>query len=269
MKLAALLLLVAPLTAATIQFDAQVSGVAESLRGVSAVNAKVCWASGTHGTFLRTVDGGAHWIAGKVAGADALDFRDVEAVNADTAYLLSIGPGEQSRVYKTIDAGQHWRLLFTNPDPSGFFDGFAFWNPREGILFGDPVDGRFAIAVTHDGETWTRQHPTMPPALPNEGAFAASGTSIAVRGRQEVWFATGSGASARVFMSHNKGQSFTAMDTPLRHDAQMSGIFGMAVDGPRVVLIGGNDKEPDATNANAAVWEGHWITPLIATLRST
>ena len=68
---------------------------------------QVAWASGTHGTYLRTTDGGTSWHTAQVPDAEALDFRDVEAFSADLAYLLSAGPGEQSRIYKTTDAGKN------------------------------------------------------------------------------------------------------------------------------------------------------------------
>jgi photosystem II stability/assembly factor-like uncharacterized protein len=57
-----------------------------SLRGLCAVSAKVVWASGTRGTFLRTIDGGATWQVGTVQGAENLDFRDVDAFDATTRF---------------------------------------------------------------------------------------------------------------------------------------------------------------------------------------
>src|SRR5271167_3309256 len=97
----------------------QLSNTIESLRGVSVVSGRVAWASGTHGTYLRTTDAGGHWTAASVPGAEALDFRAVVAFSADEAFLMSAGSGEQSRVYHTADAGQHWSLQFTNSNPKG------------------------------------------------------------------------------------------------------------------------------------------------------
>src|SRR5947209_19598761 len=89
-----------------------ISHTSENLRGVSAVSQKVAWASGTHGTFLRTIDG-QHWAAAQVPDAAALDFRGVVAFSADEAFLMSAGKGDQSRIYHTSDGGQHWSLQFT------------------------------------------------------------------------------------------------------------------------------------------------------------
>src|SRR5215470_13170807 len=107
-------------------YSIQVSHSTESLRGVSAVSAQVVWASGTHGTYLRTLDGGKVWTPAQVPGAESLDFRDVEAFSADEAFLLAAGPGEQSRIYKTVEAGRTWSLQSTNHDPKGFYDCMAF-----------------------------------------------------------------------------------------------------------------------------------------------
>ena len=131
-----------------------------------------------------------HWKAAKVPGASDLDFRAVRAFDENTAFLLSIGAGEKSRVYKTADGGASWNLLYTNPDPKGFFDAIAFWDASHGIILGDPVDGRFVVLTTSDGgATWTQQK--TPPAQPQEGAFAASNSCLMVRGTREAWFGSG------------------------------------------------------------------------------
>src|SRR5262245_5708215 len=100
-----------------VQWQTQSSGTTTRLRGVSAVSETVAWASGNNGVYLKTTDGGVSWQAATVPGAEALDFRDVEAFDAETAYLLSIGEGERSRIYKTTDGGKHWQLQFTNRNP--------------------------------------------------------------------------------------------------------------------------------------------------------
>jgi photosystem II stability/assembly factor-like uncharacterized protein len=129
----------------------QPGGTDASLRGVSAVTSKAVWASGSEGVWLRTLDGGATWESGRVPGAEALDFRGVSGIDERVSYLLSSGPGEKSRIYKTTDGGRHWILLLTNPDAKGFFDAIAFWNPVHGIVLGDPIDGRAVVLTTEDG----------------------------------------------------------------------------------------------------------------------
>ncbi|MHC5541349.1 WD40/YVTN/BNR-like repeat-containing protein, partial [Singulisphaera rosea] len=156
------------------------------LRGLGVVDADTVWASGGRGTFLRTVDGGLHWTTEVVPGASSLDFRDLHAWDSDNACLLSIGPGESSRIYRTDDGGKRWSLSYKNTDPKGFLDALAFWDEEHGLALGDPVDGRFTILATDDGgKSWQcLSSEGVPPALPGEGAFAASGTCLVVGGRQ-------------------------------------------------------------------------------------
>ncbi|PYX25856.1 MAG: hypothetical protein DMG82_03665, partial [Acidobacteria bacterium] len=123
-------------------FTVQNSNATADLRGLSAAPSGIVWASGTNGTYLRTLDSGTTWVAANVPGAETLDFRAVQAFSEHEAYLLSAGPGEQSRIYKTNDGGKTWALQFTNHEPRGFFDCMAFWDHDHGIALGDPVDGQ-------------------------------------------------------------------------------------------------------------------------------
>jgi len=245
-----------PWLASAQSWVAQTSGVAASLRGVGAVNARVAWASGTGGAWLRTEDGGATWKSGQVPGAETLDFRDLHAVDARSAYLMSIGPGAQSRVYKTGDGGLHWKLLFTNPDERGFFDAIAFWNPARGILLGDAVDAHMTVFTTEDaGEHWTRRQ--TPAALEDEGAFAASGTCLIVgpSGRsREAWFGTGGRGAARVFHSADGGRSWKVAATPIRNDSASAGIFSLVFSNSRYgVAVGGDYSKPAEAAHNIAI----------------
>ncbi len=231
----------------------QASGTSVSLRGVSAVNSTVVWASGEKGTYLRTTDGGLNWRAATVPGAADLDFRAVRAIDDRTAYLLSIGPGEMSRIYKTTDGGGRWSVQYINPDSKGFFDALAFWDEAHGIVLGDPVDGRFVILTTADGgQSWHRQK--TPSALPNEGAFAASNTCLVVGGTREAWFGTGGPGGARVFHSTDGGQTWVVSKTPIRGDSANTGIFSLAFsDGRHGVAVGGDYTKPTEVGGNIAV----------------
>jgi len=182
MRLLPLLLIAAAQTGPRIQ----VSNTAEGLRGVSAVSRQIAWSSGTHGTYLRTTDGGATWTPAQVPDAATLDFRAVVAFSADEAFLMSAGPADQSRIYHTSDAGQHWQLQFTNTNPKGFFDSMVFWDRTHGIVLGDPVPDvsgtlKFELLRTDDGQTWRPIPPDqLPPAQEGEGAFAASNSCLAI-----------------------------------------------------------------------------------------
>jgi photosystem II stability/assembly factor-like uncharacterized protein len=236
----------------------QTSGVSVRLRGVSAVSERVAWASGAGATVLRTTDGGATWQKLSVTD-EALDFRDIDAIDPQTAYALSIGNGPASRIYKTTDAGKTWTMQFKATDQKVFLDAMSFWDPQNGIVFGDSVDGQHYILTTDNGgQTWTRV-PTinLPPALENEGAFAASGTNIAVFGKTHAWIGTGAAAKARVLRTPDRGKTWQVTDTPL--DAgPSSGIFSIAFRDAKHGVIAGGDyrKEKEAVDNLAVTNDG-------------
>lgn len=235
------------------QWQKQTIDTKASLRGLSVVNEKIIWASGTGGTFLRTIDGGKNWIIGKVPAADKLDFRDVEAFDANTAYVLSIGEGENSRIYKTTNGGATWELQFKNTNPKGFFDAFAFWDKMHGIAMSDPVDGKYLLIETKDGENWKVIADNQSPrAKEGEAAFAASGTCLITQGKSNVYLVSG-GAEARVFHSGARGIAWIVSDTPITKGTAGSGIFSIAMfDEKRGVIVGGNYEKPEEISNNLA-----------------
>jgi len=239
----------------------QTSGVEARLRGVSAVSERVAWASGANTTVLRTTDGGQNWHKLTVSN-DTEDFRDIEAFDDQTAYLLAIGNGPASRIYKTTDAGKSWTMQFKADDEKIFLDAMSFWDSRNGIVFGDSVNGQHYILTTDNGgQTWTRI-PTnnLPPALENEGAFAASGTNIALFGKTHAWIGTGAAAKARVLRTSDRGKSWQVTDTPLA-SGPSAGIFSIAFrDAKHGIVAGGDYRKENEAVDNLAVTNDGGIT---------
>ncbi|HEY6307916.1 MAG TPA: YCF48-related protein [Candidatus Angelobacter sp.] len=220
-----------------------------SLRGLSVVSKDVVWASGTEGTVIRSVDSGKHWSVITVPGAEKLDFRGIRAFDGNTAVIISSGPAEkgQARIYRTTDSGKTWKQVFEEKRAGIFFDAVAFWDRKHGIVLSDPVEGRFVLFTTDDGGvTWRQVAPSvLPPALPNEGAFAASNSCLVVHGDRNVWFATGGAQAARVFRSTNRGRTWAVTDTPMHPANASSGIFSLAFEDVSFgVAVGGDYKNP-------------------------
>jgi len=231
----------------------QDSGTTNRLQAISPVTPRIAWASGVGGTFAVTTDGGATWRSGVVPGAEALQFRDVEGVNARVAYLLSAGVGTDSRIYKTEDGGATWTLQFQNEDPNGFYDCFAFWTQKRGVTMADAIDGRFPIVRTLDGTTWQDIGDALPPAQPGEAAFAASGTCAATWGGKHGWLATGGAAEARILATEDGGDTWAAYNLPIVHGTSISGAFSVAFRDPFRGIVGGGDLDlPDAFTDNVA-----------------
>jgi photosystem II stability/assembly factor-like uncharacterized protein len=240
------------------------TGVAARLRGISAPSSRVAWASGAGGTVIRTADGGATWSRLEIPDSASLDFRDVDAVDERTAYVLSIGEGDASRIYKTSDAGRTWSLQFRNDNPRAFFDAMAFRDAHTGFAISDSVDGRLILLATTDGGAhWSPIPGDLPAALDGEGAFAASGTNIAIRGRQ-IWIAT---SKSRVVRSADSGRTWSVTNTPLPTSAS-AGIFSIAFgDDQRGIVVGGDYKvESAAANTAAITVDGGATWTLVAGL---
>lgn len=221
----------------------QASGTSELLIAVSPVNDRVVWASGTRGTYVRTTDGGATWHAAQVPGAEALQFRDVHALDENTAWLLSIGNADTSRIYHTTDAGKTWALQFTNPEPKAFYDCLDFWDRRRGLAISDAVDGQMVMLSTSDGGAhWNRIPPaSLPTASPGEGAFAASGTCLVTRPGGHAWIALGT-PKARLLRTADYGRRWSVDTIPL------SGISSVSFrDSEHGMVFGGDSTAGTAT----------------------
>jgi len=238
---------------ASAQWVKQSVNTTASLRGLSVVDEKVVWASGTGGTVLRTIDAGRTWKVMTVPGAEKLDFRDVEAFDANTAYILSIGNGESSRIYKTTDGGTSWKEQFRNKNEKAFYDAMACRDSAHCAAISDPVDGRFPAVVTYDGIVWEPFTGNMISAQPGEVAFAASGSCLIVFGKPDeksflrdgaVFFVTG-GTHARVFKG-GKNSTWDVSSTTIQHGTSSQGIFSIAMlDAKNGVIVGGNYENPD------------------------
>ncbi|SDP13707.1 WD40/YVTN/BNR-like repeat-containing protein [Lentzea jiangxiensis] len=231
------------------------TGTDARLRGLSAVSGQVAWVSGSKGTVLRTTNGGRTWDSVGPPGAEALEFRDVEAFDARNAVALSIGEGESSRIYRTSDGGRTWQESFRNTDPKAFYDCVAFFDRFRGLALSDPVDGKFRVLRTGDGgRSWhVDDTKGMPDALPGEFAFAASGQCVTTSGNH-AWIATGGGARARVLESRDGGRSWHVDDTKGMPDA-LPGEFAFAASGQCVTTSGNHAWIATGGGARARVLE--------------
>ena len=242
------------------KWTVQTSSIDTNLRGVSAavftdshyVPTPVVWASGSNGVILQSKDAGKTWKRLRVQGGDALDFRSIQAWDATTAYVMSSGEGDKSRIYKTTDGGANWKLQYTDKRKELFLDALVCISEIECFAVGDPIDGKFVILHTRDSQNWT-QLPSdhMPVALPDEGAFAASGTCVAVFKYRDIYFVTG-GPAARVFHSNDAGYSWAVNSAPIVSGNASSGIFSIAVWDKALVVVGGDYKDPGSSRGVAA-----------------
>ena len=258
------LILLALTTTAPAQWTIQQSHSTASLRGIHSLGKGIAWASGTQGTVLQTTDDGATWqTCTTPPEAGKLDFRGIQAFDANTAIVMSIGKGDQSRLYKTTDACKSWKLLFTNPDKEGFWDALKFTDRNTGYLLGDPVAGRLVLMQTIDaGLHWTAST-SKDLAADNLGAFAASNSSLILP--NAPLFGTGGGyiyaGDATCTMENSRrdplsclrdSMHFERIATPLNLSTPSAGIFSLANAATLIVAVGGDYTKPSETTASAA-----------------
>jgi photosystem II stability/assembly factor-like uncharacterized protein len=240
-------------------WSVQTSGIDTNLRGVSAANSVdangadhiTVWASGSNGVILFSSDLGRTWKRLHVAEGGALDFRSIVAFDAKHAYVMSSGNGDKSRIYETKDGGETWKLEFAGKNPSLFLD--ALVCNSQCYALSDPVDGKFLLLSNHNNGTWSElPGDGMSAALPGEGAFAASGTSLALGTDGAMYFGTGGAKVARIFHSADYGKTWTVTDTPVAIGNSSSGIFSVVCTPWALVAVGGDYKDPSRSDRVAA-----------------
>jgi hypothetical protein len=281
--------LLAACTILRAQWDLEDSHTTADLRGIGNVGGGVAWASGTNGTVLRTEDGGYLWQTCAIPpGAEHLDFRGIQAFDANTAIVMSSGKGDLSRLYKTTDGCQTWKLVFTNPDaPEGFFDCVHFHREqgsiidREGfgLLLGDPVGGTIAVFQTRNGGySWNRiSDTTLRTAGADSAAFAASNSCISDFGGATFDMAIGGAAGSFLIGLTYRGHYWLDDASPLQRTwrrqpipmarGESAGAFSVGervqfpVNNPtpdfsdlrlHEVIVGGNYQKPDDSVGTAA-----------------
>jgi len=236
------------------------SGTKTGMRGLSVVDDKTIWASGTNGMVGRSLDSGKTWKWITVKGFEKMDFRDIEAFNETTAIIMGIDA--PAYILRTNDGGENWQVVFKDTTKGMFLDAMEFWNEQSGIVIGDPLKGRFYVARTFDsGNTWQGiPEQNKPVADSGEACFAASGTNIRKLNNAEAIFITG-GLTSNVFMRNKK------INLPLIQGTETTGANSIAVKNKKIwMVVGGNFNTKDSSTKNAAItFNGgkKWISPTL------
>ena len=220
-----------------------------SIRGLSVVEDKVVWVSGSKGMVGRSEDGGKTWNWNQVKGYEKRDFRDIEAFDKNTAVILAIAePGD---ILETTDGGKTWKTVYSDSTKGVFIDAFSFLANGKGVGIGDPIDGKaYLIKTDNYGSSWTRQ--ANAPALNNgEGCFASSGTNIVLLKDGSYYFVTG-GLSSRLHSGKSGADLPSVALLPLVQGKESTGANSIAISDGNIVIVGG-DFANDSIDTNNAV----------------
>lgn len=180
-----------------------------------------------------------------------LEFRS-SAITSKYFYALSIA--SPAFLYQIDKSNWATKLVYQNNNEKIFYDSMQFWNAKEGIALGDPINQNFNILITRNGgATWKELYKDkFPKGKKEEGAFAASNTNIVIQGNH-TWIVSG-GKSARIFYSSNKGKSWKVIDSPIIQGEAMTGIFSATFyDSKTGFIAGGNYEIPTRNSGNKAL----------------
>jgi hypothetical protein len=222
-------------------------GTKTSLRGLSVVTDKIIWASGSNGTVAKSIDAGETWKWIVVKGFEKTDFRDIEAFDDKTAIIMGID--SPAFILKTIDGGETWKTVYQNNTKGMFLDAMDFRNNKNGIVAGDPINGRFFIAKTNDGgNTWTEDGLyKLPAADSGEACFASSGTNIKMISIAKYILVTG-GLSSHFF------NNSTEFALPILQGKESTGANSIAVKNLKMmVVVGGDFNSKDSMQKNCYI----------------
>ncbi|PZR41523.1 MAG: oxidoreductase [Azospira oryzae] len=236
-----------------------------SFRGLSVVNDTIAWISGSQGQVGVTADGGKTWRFNTVKGHEKSEFRSLYAFDARRAIIANAG--SPAYILTTADAGKTWKTVHTLTHKDAFFDGIDFWNSKEGIIYGDPIDGKMLLLKTTDGGLSWKEITNAPRLETGEASFAASGTGIRCLKNDKIIICTG-GTLSRLWISDDKGEQWTNRTTPIIQGQSTTGIFSFAQNGNQLLIVGGDFKEENGTTLHCfySTDDGaNWVAPLTAT----
>ena len=224
-------------------------GQPTSIRGLSVPNDSTIWASGSKGFVSKSVDGGQRFRWLLVAGYEERDFRDIEAIDSSTAIIMAVA--EPAIILKTTDGGKSWNKVFEDSTKGMFLDAMDF-NGNQGVVVGDPIDGKVFLAQTNDlGNTWTilKEGNECSKLKEGEAFFASSGSNIiqysGMQDRRKRIFVSG-GKISRLFLDE------TCYSLPLQQGQSSTGsnALDMSTSHRKGIVVGGDfsrDKISDST----------------------
>ncbi len=194
---------------------------------------KVAYAvGGDANTLIKSINSGGNWQRVSL-GSDFAGYQAsmVEPVNEDTVFVPVFSTtGKRTQLLVSYDGGKSWQSVLSGASSSSFFNVVHFFNSRQGIVQGDPVNGDFEIYVTDDGgKTWTRVDGTNIPDAWND-EYGTVGYYFG--NSSKIWFFTTKG---RVFMSSDYGHTWTVQNLVTTQD------------------MGDNDARPDFVAIKGAV----------------
>lgn len=192
-----------------------------SILFVDAPDENTIWATAFGTTFLRSADGGCHWMTGSFDGSldpVSVGVTQILGIDSMTAWIsvYDLNP----HLYKTTDGGQTWTDVLCAG--CHYVEDIHFFNASDGILVSDVSDGYYEIyTTTNKGDSWTRvPQQNIPPVAIGEYGFYSNRFAVA---GDTIWIATVS--KGFLLRSIDKGYHWELFNPA---PVAQSGIFALA-----------------------------------------
>lgn len=219
------------------------TGTKTSIRGLCVVDDKIIWASGSNGMVAKSTDGGNSFSWLQVPNFEKRDFRDIEAFDSNTAIIIAIA--EPAQILKTIDGGKNWKIVFTDSTKGMFLDAMSFYDNKNGVVVGDPINNKTFIATTKDGgNTWGKANKNLTVLDSGEAFFASSGSNIVYQ-KKKMFFVSG-GKKSSLYYNNKK------YELPIVQGLESTGANSIDVYKNNAIIVGG-DFSKDSSTANNCV----------------
>jgi hypothetical protein len=225
-----------------------------SIRGLSVVNDKIVWVSGSKGIVGKSIDGGNNWEWFTVKGFEQNDFRDIEAFDAKTSVIMAVA--SPAYILKTIDGGITWKTVFTDTTKDMFLDAMDFLPDGTGTVVGDPIGNKMYIATTKDfGSNWEKinRNDTLGKILAKgESMFASSGTNIKKLSSKKWAVVTGGLHSGLIINDRY-------INLPIVQGKQTTGANSLAVlqkgKNTKMIIVGGDFQNDTLKEKNCVLYD--------------
>ena len=180
-----------------------------------------------------------------------LEFRSIAQTSRHIFILSVANPG---LLYKIDKKSKEIKLVYEEKHDKVFYDSMQFLNDKEGFAIGDPTENCPSFIKTVDGgETWEKMGcSSLPKFAEGEAFFAASNTNLILR-EGKIFMVSG-GKKSKVYVSEDKGNSWSAFETPIVQGEAMTGAFcADFYDGKNGIIAGGNYQKLDQNFQNKAI----------------
>lgn len=236
---------------------------------IKAVSNQVAWGAGNISNvpyITRTFNGNTWSNLIRVTSAQ----EPIYAITGRSSQLAWGGTGPssgQAAVYRTINSGTAWTRVSVS-GITGFVNGIHFFDDQNGVMLGDPLNGRWGIGTTtNSGASWTATSTSLSLGKSTEIGWNNSYSAVG----DNLWFGTN---NSRIYYSTDRGATWSFGTTPTVNSFGVAfanendglATFNQGSDGTGVPMVavsrdGGKTWDPTTLPFNGALPQSVTFVP--------